>query len=182
MKKSNEEGVSPVVGVMLMLVVTIIIAAVVSASAGGTITGQKKVPQATITGKYSISNGLQIIHSGGDGLATYDTVFVVRNNQIFGQNVEQKSAQILNKTLITDSTGQFLDQGDGTSNVTSFMSGDVLYISAINSTCSFLQPGLASSSPNLCFSNSSSIGKTFSLEVTDTKGNLISKSDVMITP
>lgn len=41
-----DEGVSPVIGVMLMIVVTIIIAAVVSAFAGGLSGGQDKVPVA----------------------------------------------------------------------------------------------------------------------------------------
>jgi flagellin-like protein len=43
----KERAVSPVVGVMLMLVVTIIIAAVVSAFAGGLSTGTKKAPVAS---------------------------------------------------------------------------------------------------------------------------------------
>ena len=45
--KSREDAVSPVVGVMLMLVVTIIIAAVVSAFAGGLSSGTKKAPTAS---------------------------------------------------------------------------------------------------------------------------------------
>jgi archaeal type IV pilus assembly protein PilA len=44
----KNDAVSPVVGVMLMLVVTIIIAAVVSAYAGGLTTGQKKAPTASV--------------------------------------------------------------------------------------------------------------------------------------
>lgn len=46
-EKRNECAVSPVVGVMLMLVVTIIIAAVVSAYAGGIMSNQQKAPSAT---------------------------------------------------------------------------------------------------------------------------------------
>lgn len=45
--KNKEEAVSPVVGVMLMLVVTIIIAAVVSGFAGGLMGGQQKAPSAS---------------------------------------------------------------------------------------------------------------------------------------
>ena len=45
MKNTIENAVSPVVGVMLMLVVTIIIAAIVSAFAGGAVSGVSKVPQ-----------------------------------------------------------------------------------------------------------------------------------------
>ncbi|MDO8871695.1 MAG: type IV pilin N-terminal domain-containing protein [Methanoregula sp.] len=44
-RRCRDEGVSPVVGVMLMLVVTIIIAAVVSAFAGGLGSSQQKAPQ-----------------------------------------------------------------------------------------------------------------------------------------
>ncbi|MFA5397058.1 MAG: type IV pilin N-terminal domain-containing protein [Methanogenium sp.] len=48
MEIKRNEAVSPVVGVMLMLVVTIIIAAVVSAFAGGMASGQEKAPAASI--------------------------------------------------------------------------------------------------------------------------------------
>lgn len=49
MKKSNkDDAVSPVIGVMLMLVVTIIIAALVSSFAGGVVTSQERVPVATL--------------------------------------------------------------------------------------------------------------------------------------
>jgi len=59
----RNSAVSPVVGVMLMLVVTIIIAAVVSAFAGGISGSQTKTPQATIVadefhvgGTYDLTN------------------------------------------------------------------------------------------------------------------------------
>jgi archaeal type IV pilus assembly protein PilA len=48
-KKIKDNAVSPVVGVMLMLVVTIIIAAVVSAFAGGLGTGQAKAPAISVS-------------------------------------------------------------------------------------------------------------------------------------
>ena len=47
-KKNGEDAVSPIVGVMLMLVVTIIIAAVVSAFPGSTVGGTQKAPSATV--------------------------------------------------------------------------------------------------------------------------------------
>ena len=62
--QKQESGVSPVVGVMLMLVVTIIIAAVVSAFAGGLSTGQKDVPKASF--QTTIKNG------GGWGNSMFD--------------------------------------------------------------------------------------------------------------
>jgi len=56
MKLQNDTAVSPVVGVMLMLVVTIIIAAVVSGFAGGLVgTNNQKAPKLTIDAR--IVNG-----------------------------------------------------------------------------------------------------------------------------
>lgn len=54
-RKKGEDGVSPVVGVMLMLVVTIIIAAVVSGFAGGMISSREKAPTAAMD--VTIKNG-----------------------------------------------------------------------------------------------------------------------------
>lgn len=180
MKMNNTHAVSPVVGVMLMLVVTIIIAAVVSAFAGGAVGGQQKIPQASITGKYSVSNGLQIIHASGDGLATRDTVFTIRDGSMFGPNLEQKTAQILNQSNITNGNGWALGSSG---NVTSFAPGDVLLINATMARCENLQPAVYAADPtsSYCISNTTNIGKTFSLEVSDTSGHLISKSDVIIT-
>jgi archaeal type IV pilus assembly protein PilA len=61
-RKNCEDGVSPVVGVMLMLVVTIIIAAVVSGFAGGLINGQSKSPSLSMDVK--IANTGNYVGSG----------------------------------------------------------------------------------------------------------------------
>jgi archaeal type IV pilus assembly protein PilA len=194
--KSTERAVSPVVGVMLMLVVTIIIAAVVSAFAGGTVSSQSKTPQATIKGMFSLATGMEITHMGGDALATNDLVFTVRNSPVFGPNLEQRTAQILDKRYIMDGKNQLLDTGDGSTNVTSFKSGDTLYINNTYTDCYYLQPivvpsdyttgsgkysGTNSSLWGLCFKNSDNIGKTFYLDVSDKSGHLISRSEVTIT-
>jgi FlaG/FlaF family flagellin (archaellin) len=55
--KTNTDAVSPVVGVMLMLVVTIIIAAVVSAFAGGMSEGTEVAPQASIDCRFMQDDG-----------------------------------------------------------------------------------------------------------------------------
>jgi FlaG/FlaF family flagellin (archaellin) len=192
-EKTNESAVSPVVGVMLMLVVTIIIAAVVSGFSGSMMNTQKKVPQATIQGQFSISKGMQIIHAGGDPIALNDVNFVIRDNSVFGPNLDQTTTQVLNKGNITNGNGIPVMNSDGTIGITSFSSGDTLYINASNTNCNILQPMVAPtdysggtySGPdlthwNLCISNTNSIGKTFTLETDDTKGNLISRTDVTI--
>ncbi len=91
MELKKEDAVSPVVGVMLMLVVTIIIAAVVSGFAGGLAGGTKAAPSASIAVKiYSLENyggmppwgngyycpGMVIEHLSGDVLPTKDLQIV----------------------------------------------------------------------------------------------------------
>lgn len=66
----NENAVSPVVGVMLMLVVTIIVAAVVSGFAGGLAETSQKAPQVTLSAEAHNDNYILIEHRGGDPLAT----------------------------------------------------------------------------------------------------------------
>jgi FlaG/FlaF family flagellin (archaellin) len=182
MSKINDYGVSPVVGVMLMLIVVIIIAVVVSAFAGGAVSGVNKVPQATITGKFSLSNGLEIDHAGGDGLATAATVFTISDGPMFGQNLGQKTSQVIPMSLITDINGNPLNSGYA--NVSAFLPGASLFVSSTNSACQYLQPSVYSADPlqELCIDNSANVGKTFSLIVSDNHGNMISKSDVTISP
>lgn len=78
LKRDNKENaVSPVVGVMLMLVVTIIIAAVVAAFASGLFTSSSVAPQTVFSVDYhatTASNGydpsgyITWTHDGGDTL------------------------------------------------------------------------------------------------------------------
>lgn len=93
MRQHGDEAVSPVVGVMLMLVVTIIIAAVVSAFAGGLAGDQNKAPQAVLEAKFvfrgieddntskwgpgypggwTAANGIEFEHKGGDAFSLND--------------------------------------------------------------------------------------------------------------
>lgn len=87
--KTNEGGVSPVVGVMLMLVVTIIIAAVVSAFAGG-LGGDNTDPVTLkISGVYSQSDGFTFTHMGGDPISTQNTKIVVSTTDQFGTSIKR---------------------------------------------------------------------------------------------
>jgi archaeal type IV pilus assembly protein PilA len=76
----TDDGVSPVVGVMLMLSVTVIIAAIVSAAAGGLSGTEKKAPSAILEvrfydnlsyGSFS-ANTMKIEHISGNPLQTKD--------------------------------------------------------------------------------------------------------------
>lgn len=71
----KDEAVSPVVGVMLMLVVTIIIAAVVSGFAGGLVGENQKAPQASIVANDFVVKGVIDTNANngyGQGLARPD--------------------------------------------------------------------------------------------------------------
>ena len=197
MKQYNEHAVSPVVGVMLMLVVVIIIAAVVSGFAGGMAKGQAKAPQATIQGQFSVTQGLQIIHGGGDSLGSSDMVISIMNGPTFGPNMEAMSTSTLNMTTMTNAAGKtvgFFNPATGHMdgyNITSFNPGDIWYINITNCDPNLLQPTVAAHAGKggfnsygfdgthwtadppdaafwaLNFVNPANIGKTFYLDVND---------------
>ncbi len=78
---NKEEGVSPVVGVMLMLVVTIIIAAVVSSFASGMGTSSQAAPTASL--------GIVIASNAGDSAKN------VTINHLGGETLDTKDLQII---------------------------------------------------------------------------------------
>ena len=92
-KTVPEHAVSPVVGVMLMLVVTIIIAAVVSAFAGGMGSGTQTVPSAAIA--------VKIDTSASDGME--GTTKVISFEMLSGDSIPTKDLQII--TYFTNETG-----------------------------------------------------------------------------
>ena len=65
-KTEKDDAVSPVVGVMLMLVVTIIIAATVAVFATGIGSDMDTIPVAQVSATYSTNGTLAITHVGGD--------------------------------------------------------------------------------------------------------------------
>jgi archaeal type IV pilus assembly protein PilA len=209
MKINNEHAVSPVVGIMLMLVVTVIIAAVVSGFAGGMMKGQSKAPQATIQGKFSTSQGMQIIHAGGEAIPTSGMVITVKNGPTFGPNLEAMSTNILNLRYVTNSNSTPIayynpatSSIDGY-NVTAFKAGDVWYVNLTNCDPRILQPTVAAFGTaytivgdhwtfigpekkrpywTLNFVNTDNIGKSFYLDVNDkASGALISRAVVTIS-
>ena len=112
--KERESAVSPVVGVMLMLVVTIIIAATVSAFAGGLVGTTDKAPQAAFDvkilvkyGQYS-DNFMTITHLGGDPIDTERTKIVTSwTNRTTGKvNYAETTALPSSKTPQEYKTGK----------------------------------------------------------------------------
>ena len=105
---NKENAVSPVIGVLLMLVVTIIIAAVVSGFAGGLVGGQKQAPSLTMdimiknTG-YGASSGIQfIVNSLSEPIPTKDIKLITtwtNASGVSGGNITAKGLNYPN-TLI----------------------------------------------------------------------------------
>jgi len=80
----NEDAVSPVVGVMLMLVVTIIIAAVVSGFAGGLVSSAESTPSITMdvsianSGRFATSFLMATVTSVSEPIQTKDLKLTTR--------------------------------------------------------------------------------------------------------
>jgi len=175
MQKMNNEGVSPVIGVMLMLVVTIVIAAVVSGFAGGMADEQEKVPQVQITATYSQSDGMAITHQGGDAIGTDTVTVMVRPSNTFGN--AQHVVSIINKSSITNADGTAWKRAEGYSGAKSFLPGETHYILPPYHRADFLQPGVSSS---YRFDSPANMGRTFWLQFADDGGRLFAKTEVLI--
>jgi len=143
MSRCNNDAISPVVGIMLMLVVTIIIAAIVSGFAGGLTSSQSKAPQAKITATFSVSDGMTISHAGGEAIPLNDLIFTTWNGPGFGPNVQKVTTQQLKPSHITDKSGQAVFSTSSIGGKSSFNPGDTLFISPYNCTCPLLQPGVS---------------------------------------
>ncbi|WP_421909990.1 type IV pilin [Methanolacinia petrolearia] len=135
----NHEAVSPVIGIMLMLVVTIIIATVVSAFGSGLVDSQSKALQAKIGATFSVSQGMTITHDGGDAIPLDDLIFITNNGDGFGPNAQKVTTQQIDLNLITDKEGNPVFSTNSIGGKSSFNPGDTLYITPYNCTCSLLQ-------------------------------------------
>lgn len=175
MRLTCDDAVSPVVGVMLMLVVTIIIAAVVSGFAGSLGSDSEKPASVSLIAKYSQTDGLVFTHGGGDALTVIDVKVVFRPSTQFARYADQW-ADIIPNIKIKDKDGQYWVE-----EVFAFTPGDTAYVSA--DVFTDLQVGkVASSSTNSQLINHpDNVGKTITLELYSSKTNrLIAKSDITV--
>jgi Uncharacterized protein conserved in archaea len=190
MTRMNNHAVSPVVGVMLMLVVTIIIAAIVSAFAGGLSESNEKAPNVQIIGHYSQSQGMWIENDGPDDISTMSTNVWVRCSDSFG-NAEHMVWQV-NKSSISqyNVTGQpanvfsgglwksdFWLNGGGSTSVKSWKVGERAYLYPPFQKYEYLQPG---ASLSYRFNSPANLGNSFWVELTDKSGKIFAKTKVKI--
>ena len=194
MIKTNNSAVSPVVGVMLMLVVTIIVAAIVSGFAGGLGSSTPDVPQAKTTGTYSYSSDIfQLYHAGGDELSTQEIIVKIQQNDDdfggYGSLFTQMGSTgigmiIADKSCVSIYLSEYdvakasdkcwLNQSTGVYPIPVFRPGDTMYY-----TDSF-KKGLSGYKD--ADGNTDVVGRSLILEVSTTDGQMISKSKVMIDP
>ncbi|MDH7593875.1 MAG: type IV pilin N-terminal domain-containing protein [Methanomicrobiales archaeon] len=118
----GERAVSPVVGVMLMLTITIIVAAVISAFAGGLGAPQERTPQLTVTASVYNSTTLCLDHMGGDAIPLEDIVIVL--------DQAEKSLRFSNATLDRAQENDMRIKAGGSL----YRSGDTLVLKGILST------------------------------------------------
>ncbi len=205
-KARREDAVSPVVGVMLMLVVTIIIAALVSAFAGSFANSQEKPPQLSLKGTYSQTDGMTITHAGGDPIALKTVNFMTTPSDLFGAD-SAKFTYAIDKSIINTSAGApIYNPVSGFYNTSALVAGDTLAIDHAhcldyidNSTGSVLTYPWTTKSVNANaqvkwagtgkdayfgaygFSNPTNVGKYFYLDMVDPKGTVITRAKVTIT-
>jgi FlaG/FlaF family flagellin (archaellin) len=114
----NKDAVSPVVGVMLMLVVTLIIAGVVSAFGGGLVSTTSATPQASLSSSLTYGNPMTITHNGGDSLI--GSSIDIKTKIVSGANVDMVSDAVLTNSSLARTNASVLEG--------SFQTGDVLKV------------------------------------------------------
>jgi len=123
----KENAVSPVIGVLLMLVVTIIIAAVVSGFAGGLVGGQKAAPSMTIdigikNSGYGSDSMIQfVVNSISEPIPTKDIKIITEwthNSTVSGGNITAAGLNYPNTATSSSSSSQYQSPlGFGTTDV-----------------------------------------------------------------
>ena len=171
----TEQAVSPVVGVMLMLVVTIIIAAVVSAFAGGLAQSTPKAAQVAISAEAHNNTAIILSFNGGD---TLDPSAITVKTFIPQGTYKDMS----NKVNLSDSTNViYLPTGFGLNNCTTTTDSYGTYTSCKWST---IQPG-DSIQINWAdaFSNgfAPALGEPVDIEIYDSNGKEIATTRAIVT-
>lgn len=170
----KEDAVSPVIGVLLMLTLTLIIAAIVNSYAGGLMVTEPKAPSVTLQAIYSQTGGMEIRHTSGDPLPTELIKVIVRPSDTMGRTAGQYIS-IVKKTYITNLSGT----QSWSTGITSMRPGDVCYIRGdrTSGNVRYLQEGVKDQ--QYWVNNSTNLGNTFFLEIYY-KNTMISRNEVLI--
>lgn len=189
--RKNESAVSPVIGVMLMLVVTVILAAAVSGFSGGLVGDTSKPSQMAIKADYSQSRGLTIAHMGGDIINTLDTNIIVAATRDFGSyqqlkwEVNSSAVKITKNGIPREWANASATGSSGLART--FQPGEVAFVSS--NDLARVQPRTYGSTGNTDatsqyygFTHANARGQRFVLSFVDSDGKTIAKTDVVIQP
>jgi hypothetical protein len=170
-----ESAVSPVIGVLLMLTLTLIIAAIVNSFAGGLMDTKDKSPVVTLQSEFHREDGkkwnLTIHHISGDPLPTCCVNLIIRPSKTFSCGYETIKELVRENIKLNTSSDKSWAEG-----ISSMHAGDIHVISGTNDDIDQkIQP------PGVDFLEESSIGNTFYLEFYYDR-NLIARSEVLIQP
>ncbi len=80
----DDRGVSPVIGVILMVAITVILAAVIGTFVLGLGDSLEQAPQAQLDAELTSSDTIQISHNGGDALEDANVVLTVDGSEDSG--------------------------------------------------------------------------------------------------
>ena len=191
------EAVSPVVGVMLMLVVVLILAAVVTSFAGGMMDTSRKLNNVGIQATYSQTDGLAITNMGGVPLETKDIDFVIRLPGTFGDYEHMTwtidHAKITSKRFPGTSTsyvsgGTTIKYDDnvwlkknGQVGVYMFAPGDTAYVKRYEMPQGHDSFDVKNPNKNpYSIQSRYNLGKEFIIELVDKSGNTLATTKAMI--
>ena len=163
----QDAAVSPVIGSILMIVLTLIVAGIASSLAGGLVETKGKPPFVTLEAEYSLSGDLSLIHIAGDPVPLSQISLRLTPSKTFGIDAI-KHSRALDKTKF-----QNID-GDKWGNITIMQVGDRHFIPYAER--SVLDAGETNPAYQVL---SSDVGQTFYLEVYY-ENNLIAKPEVLI--
>lgn len=165
----KDSAISPIIGVILMLALTLITAAVVSSFAGGMMETKAKLPSVTIDTDYTNSGNFTITHLSGDPIPLSQIKIVITPSQTFGLQASKHSRE-LNVSKFQNSNSEHWG-----GNLTMMKVGDRLWIK--NSDLSALDEGESNSKFNI--TNEDNEGKTFFFEMLFDHTSVV-KNEVLI--
>ena len=171
----SESAVSPVIGVLLMLTLTLIIAAIVNSYAGGLMNTQEKSPAIILQSEFHREDGekgnLTLHHISGDPLPTCCVNLIIRPSRTFSCGYD--TIKELDRSNIKEDTNSENSWANG---ISSMHAGDIHVISGTKEDIAEkIQP------PGIDFLDETSIGNTFYLELYYDR-NLIARNEVLIQP
>ncbi len=171
--KKKDSAVSPVVGVLLMLTLTLIVAAIVNSYAGGLIETESKAPSATVQAEYHQGGNITIRHISGDPIPVSSVTVMLRPTETMGRTGPQNFV-VVDKEYIRNDNG-----GTWSSGITAMRPGDVAHVSGTDPDD--IDTILDDYDIDALYriDDMENLGKTFFLEMYH-KNTMISRSEVLI--